>query len=75
MSRVAIPPNISYQRYVGVFSILEVVLTVKGYVEDKTFKFLRWILSHSEEMVIDYPYAMEHNIRVIGYVDCEWYIH
>ena len=74
MSRVTIPPNSSYHRWVGVFSRLEVVLTVKGYVEDKTFKFLRWILSHSKEMVIDYPYAIEHKIRVIGYDDCKWYI-
>ena len=25
-------------------------------------------------MVIDYPYAMEHKIRVIGYADRKWYI-
>ena len=25
-------------------------------------------------MVIDYPYAIEHKIRVIGYDDCKWYI-
>ena len=25
------------------------------------------------EATIDYPCALEHEIRVIGYVDCKWY--
>ena len=31
-------------------------------------------LSHSGEMVIDYPYVIEHKIRVIQYAECNWYI-
>ena len=31
-------------------------------------------LSHSGEMVIDYPYVIEHKIRVIGYAYRKRYI-
>ena len=31
-------------------------------------------LSQSGEMVVDYPYGIEHKTRVIGYVDRKWYI-
>ena len=31
-------------------------------------------LSLSQEMVTDYAYAIEHNRRLIGYIDHNWYI-
>ena len=58
------------------FSKLEVLLTVKGYY--KTFCFIyvdnTSQLSQSLGAVINYPYIMEHKIRVISYVDHKWYI-
>ena len=78
MSRLPIPPNNANHRWVGVFSRLEVLLAVKGYSDDKTYRFFEVDetnqLSQSPEMVIDYPYAIEHKIRVIGYADRKWYI-
>ena len=84
MSRFPIPPNNSNHRWVGVYSRLEVLLVVKGYSDDKTYRSFEVDeaneLTQSEEMRIDksqdktYPYAMEHKIRVIRYVHCTWYI-
>ena len=37
MNRATIPPTSSYHRLVGVFPRLEVLLTVKGYLENKAF--------------------------------------
>ena len=28
----------------------------------------------SMELAIHYPCVVEHKVRVIGYVDCKWYI-
>ena len=71
MSRLPIPPNNSNHKWVRVFSRLEVLLVVKGYSDDKTYRFFEVDetnqLSQSGEMVIDYPYAIEHKIRVIRY--------
>ena len=39
VSRVTIPPNSSYHKWVDVFSKSEVLLTVKRYLEDKTCFF------------------------------------
>ena len=78
MSRFPIPPNNSNHRWVGVFSRLEVLLAVKGYSDDKTYRSFEVDeanqLTQSGEMRIDYPYAMEHKIRIIGYADRKWYI-
>ena len=78
MSRFPIPPNNSNHIWVGVYSRLEVLLVVKGYSDDKTYRSFEVDeanqLTQSGEMRIDYPYAMEHKIRVIGYADRKWYI-
>ena len=78
MSRQPIPPNNTNHRWIGVFSRLEVLLAVKGYSNDKTYRLFEVDetnqLSQSGEMVIDYPYAIEHKIRIIGYADRKWYI-
>ena len=50
----------------------------KGYLEVETF----WLFevgktnqsSKLGEMVTDYPYAIEHKIRVIGYAERKWHI-
>ena len=59
MSRHPIPPNNINHRWVGVFSRLEVLLAVKGYSDDKTYRLFEVDetnqLSQSGEMVIDYP--------------------
>ena len=53
-------------------------MVVKGYLDDKTYRLFEVDetnqLSQSREMVIDYPYAIEHKIRVIGYSDHKLYI-
>ena len=50
---------------------------IKGYSDDKTYRFFEVDetnqLSQLGEMVIDYPYASEHKIRAIEYVDRKWY--
>ena len=61
-SRVTIRPNNSYHRWVGVFSRLEVLLIVKGYLENNTCFCLNRLS------------AIKHKIRVIRYVDHKWYI-
>ena len=67
MSRHPIQPNNTNHRWVGVFSRLEVLLAVKGYSNDKTYQLFEVDetnqLSWFGEMVIDYPYAIEHEIR------------
>ena len=78
MSRHPIPPNNTNHRWVEVFSRLGVLSAVKGYSDDKTYRLLEVDetnqLSQSGEMVINYPYAIENKIRIIGYTDCKWYI-
>ena len=32
-------------------------------------------MSQSQETIVDYPYVMEHKIRVIGYFDRKQYIY
>ena len=77
MNRATIPPTSSYHRWVGIFTRLEVLLTVKGYLEDKTFRLFDVDNASqcSRELAIDYPCVVEHKVSVIGYVDCKWYIH
>ena len=57
---------------------MEMVLAIKGYSYDKTYRFFNVDetnqLSMLGEMVIDYPYAIEHKIRVIRYADRKWSI-
>ena len=53
-------------------------MTIKGYLKDKTFR-LFYVdnasqLSPLQEVVINYPYVMEHKIRAIGYNDHNLYI-
>ena len=73
MSRLPIPHNNSNQRWIGISTRLEVLLVVKGYSYDNTYRFFEVDetnqLSQSRGMVIDCPYAIEHKIRVIGYAD------
>ena len=78
MSRLPIPPNNFNHRWVGVFLRLKVLLVVNGYLDDKAYRFLELDetnqLSQLGEMMIDYSYAIEHKIRIIGYTDSKWYI-
>ena len=77
ISRAIMPPNSSHLRWIGVFSRL-VLLAAKGYFQDMTLCFFyvdnASQLSPLLEAVIDYPYVMEHKLRVIGYIDRRWYI-
>ena len=58
-----------------IVSRLEVLLTVKGYLEDKSFRFFMWIKKINYlNCRKQYPYAIEQKIRAIGYIDCKWYI-